>query len=65
MWDEYQETLRMSTYLLAFVVSDFVNRKSEVGISLFARKTNHPKNLFSRLRMVLSFESGHARYNFT
>jgi len=29
VWDVYQDSLRMSSYLVAFVVSDFVFRKSE------------------------------------
>lgn len=37
MWDIYQESVTMSTYLLAFVVSDFVN-KSSGKFSVWTRK---------------------------
>ncbi|XP_071443368.1 uncharacterized protein [Hetaerina americana] len=39
VWDHYQETPKMSTYLLAFIVSDFKHKQSEEGnFRVWARK---------------------------
>lgn len=38
VWDEYQESVPMSTYLVAFVVSDFSNISSGDKFAVWTRK---------------------------
>ena len=37
VWDNYQKSLPMSTYLVAFTISDFVNLSSNGNFSVWAR----------------------------
>lgn len=38
VWDIYQQSVPMSTYLVAFVVSDFVTKSNGNNFSVWARK---------------------------